>query len=89
MSTKSCLDCVHCHQWHGIDTLEQPGESGWQCKHPNVFHEILEDPDPDVASDCPYFKAIDYEALAQFEEKMEVLIKKGDEELRDLLLNSD
>ena len=81
MSTKSCLNCIHCKAWDIPGTLEDPPEQGWECKHPKV---LIEDPEEseDIADCCIFFEPIDYKALAEFEAEMDALIDKAFEDLR-------
>lgn len=82
--SRSCVDCIHCKQWSYSDTRDEPGQSGWECGHPDKSQEIewLEFLDDEEASktaeSCLHYQQIDYAAIAKAEEEMEVQLAEDD-----------
>lgn len=69
--TKSCFNCAHLKTWSYSATREDPGDEGWECKHPNGDSFPYEEPEQDVvdndelfaeycAKDCPGWEFKDW-----------------------------
>ena len=72
---KSCADCLHCLQWSYSDTRFEPGDSGWECEHPELewiensitmpdgqYLEFNDDREAEkIANSCPFYQYTDRE----------------------------
>jgi hypothetical protein len=81
---KSCVDCIHSHQWSYADIREEPGDSGWECKHPVMSEtiewcEFIDDTEAGkTAESCSYYEQIDYAAVAKAEAEMETQLAESE-----------
>lgn len=71
MTTKSCSNCKHLAIWDYPATREDPGDSGWECKHeksvfwddftwdytPKETDAIMEG----IAAQCPVYEYFDWQ----------------------------
>ncbi|MCT7965124.1 hypothetical protein NG799_02095 [Laspinema sp. D1] len=90
-SSKSCLDCQHCHKWHQNQTFWEPGDEGWECNHPKIVSNNPDDPLSDVedpeelANQCEFYEPIDYQAIHQFEDQMDDKVTAATKEYLEAL----